>query len=159
MDPRIRKDDNVILVANLPYLPSSDKKTMMPDVAKYEPAKALFAGADGSMLVRKLLTQVHSFFRHSEWSAAEPKNPTKPSNQLISSVRSFDYVRPTHSAQACPERSRRDDISVFLEIDPPQAKELSSFAKKLFPNKKVQIKKDLCGLERFLIISYNKSLN
>ncbi|MHB8831503.1 MAG: peptide chain release factor N(5)-glutamine methyltransferase [Patescibacteria group bacterium] len=58
MDHRIREDDMVVFVANLPYLPSSDKKTMMPDVIKYEPAKALFAGRDGSSLVIKLLQQV-----------------------------------------------------------------------------------------------------
>ncbi|MFA6447774.1 MAG: peptide chain release factor N(5)-glutamine methyltransferase [Patescibacteria group bacterium] len=99
----------VVIVANLPYLPVRDKKTMMPDVAKYEPAKALFAGKDGSALVRKLLNQI----RHSK----------------------FDI-----------------QTSTFLEIDPPQAKGLCDFAKKLFPNKKVQIKKDLCGKDRFLIV-------
>lgn len=52
---------DLIFVANLPYLPSTDKKTMIPDVAKFEPHKALFAGRDGTSLVVKLLEQI----RHS----------------------------------------------------------------------------------------------
>jgi release factor glutamine methyltransferase len=52
------KTNNAIFVANLPYLPKSDKKTMMPDVAKYEPAKALFADSDGLSLVIRLLKQI-----------------------------------------------------------------------------------------------------
>ena len=59
MDPRVRKDDNrVVFVANLPYLPASDKKTTMPDVVKFEPSKALFAGRDGTELIVKLLKQI-----------------------------------------------------------------------------------------------------
>lgn len=53
--------DEIIFVANLPYLPSEDKKTMMPDVAKYEPASALFAKSDGMDLMLKLLKQISDF--------------------------------------------------------------------------------------------------
>ena len=50
--------DNLIIVANLPYLPQADKKKLMPDVIKYEPASALFAGKDGAALIQKLLQQL-----------------------------------------------------------------------------------------------------
>lgn len=50
--------DRIVLVANLPYLPTSYKKDMAPDVANYEPSTALFAGSDGLMLINKLLTQI-----------------------------------------------------------------------------------------------------
>jgi len=50
--------DRIVLVANLPYLPTSYKKDMAPDVADYEPSTALFAGSDGLMLINKLLTQI-----------------------------------------------------------------------------------------------------
>ena len=45
------------LVANLPYIPDGEKNNLQPEVAKYDPALALFGGADGLDLVRKLLKQ------------------------------------------------------------------------------------------------------
>jgi release factor glutamine methyltransferase len=45
------------LVANLPYIPDGEKDNLQPEVAKYDPALALFGGADGLDLVRKLLKQ------------------------------------------------------------------------------------------------------
>jgi release factor glutamine methyltransferase len=69
LGPKLRsnlKTQRVIFVANLPYLPNSDKKTMMLDVTKYEPAKALFTRGDGSMLIVKLLKQI----RDSKLSAS-----------------------------------------------------------------------------------------
>ena len=48
------------LVANLPYSPDGEKDKLQPEVAKYDPALALFGGADGLDLVRKLLQQTES---------------------------------------------------------------------------------------------------
>ena len=45
------------LIANLPYIPDGEKDKLQPEVAKYDPALALFGGADGLDLVRKLLSQ------------------------------------------------------------------------------------------------------
>ena len=45
------------LIANLPYIPDSEKDKLQPEVAKYDPALALFGGKDGLDLVRKLLQQ------------------------------------------------------------------------------------------------------
>ena len=45
------------LIANLPYIPDGEKDNLQPEVAKYDPALALFGGADGLDLVRKLLQQ------------------------------------------------------------------------------------------------------
>ncbi|MDD2785337.1 MAG: peptide chain release factor N(5)-glutamine methyltransferase [Patescibacteria group bacterium] len=117
---------DLIFVANLPYLPSTDKKTMMPDVAKFEPHKALFAGRDGSSLVVKLLEQIR-----------------------YSAQRTFDIQRSGHSIFSAADIR----YSIFLELDPRQTKKLASFARKLFPKHKVTIKSDLCGRERFLTIT------
>lgn len=48
------------LIANLPYIPDSEKDKLQPEVAKYDPALALFGGADGLDLVRKLLQQTEN---------------------------------------------------------------------------------------------------
>ena len=45
------------LIANLPYIPDGEKDKLQPEVAKYDPALALFGGDDGLDLVRKLLQQ------------------------------------------------------------------------------------------------------
>lgn len=50
--------DSIIVVANLPYLPAGYKKTMAPDVTRYEPSQALFAGYDGLKLIKKLIAQI-----------------------------------------------------------------------------------------------------
>lgn len=45
------------LVANLPYIPDGEKDNLQPEVAKFDPALALFGGADGLDLIRKLLAE------------------------------------------------------------------------------------------------------
>jgi release factor glutamine methyltransferase len=53
-------DASLIIVANLPYLPSSDKRKLEPDVVKFEPGNALFAGADGLAVITRFLKQLAS---------------------------------------------------------------------------------------------------
>ncbi len=50
------------IVANLPYLPLSDRRTA--DVAKYEPPDALFAGKTGRELIETFLRQLAAFDLH-----------------------------------------------------------------------------------------------
>lgn len=45
------------LIANLPYIPDSEKGKLQPEVDKFDPALALYGGPDGLTLVRKLLQQ------------------------------------------------------------------------------------------------------
>ncbi|MDQ7815145.1 MAG: HemK/PrmC family methyltransferase [Patescibacteria group bacterium] len=58
-----KKSDSLIIAANLPYLPESDKKILDPDVVKFEPSQALFTGRDGLELIIRLLDQI-AFNRH-----------------------------------------------------------------------------------------------
>lgn len=53
-DPTAR----LVIVANLPYLPSSDKRIMPKSVVNFEPFKALFTEDDGMKLNKKLMEQV-----------------------------------------------------------------------------------------------------
>lgn len=46
------------ILANLPYLPESDRAKLAKDVTAFEPAKALYAGEDGLGLIRKLFAQI-----------------------------------------------------------------------------------------------------
>lgn len=55
----------LVIAANLPYLPLSDKKILAPDVTTFEPSLALFSGSDGLTLIKKFLGQIA---RHApEW--------------------------------------------------------------------------------------------
>jgi release factor glutamine methyltransferase len=63
------KNNQLIITANLPYLPTSDKKELAPDVVKYEPSLALFSGSDGLTLIKRFLGQLS---RHlPEWNYKE----------------------------------------------------------------------------------------
>jgi release factor glutamine methyltransferase len=52
-----------LLVANLPYVTSSDLTALQPEVRDYEPSLALDGGADGLDLVRRLLADATSHLR------------------------------------------------------------------------------------------------
>ncbi len=54
---RIR-EGRIIITANLPYLPESDRTKLDADVVKYEPPSALFAGHDGLTIIEKFLRQL-----------------------------------------------------------------------------------------------------
>jgi release factor glutamine methyltransferase len=47
-----------VIVSNPPYVPSWDAANLMPDVILFEPATALFGGADGMTLIRRLLVEL-----------------------------------------------------------------------------------------------------
>ena len=52
-----------LVVANLPYLPSSTLAALDPEVARFEPRQALDGGPDGAALIRRLLRQTHRLVR------------------------------------------------------------------------------------------------
>ncbi len=45
------------MLSNPPYVAEADRATLPPEVARHEPALALFAGADGLDVVRRLVAQ------------------------------------------------------------------------------------------------------
>jgi len=49
-----------IVVSNPPYVASTDRETLDVEVRDYEPAAALFAGADGLTIYRRLIPQAHA---------------------------------------------------------------------------------------------------
>ncbi len=46
-----------LLISNPPYIPEPDRLHLQPEVVRYEPASALFAGPDGLDAYRELVTQ------------------------------------------------------------------------------------------------------
>lgn len=123
---------NLVIVANLPYLPPKDKRIMPKSVVNFEPSKALFTDDEGMKLNKKLLEQI-VVFCHSDRSAAKRRD-LYPGRDPSTSL------GMTH-------------VTVLLEFDPPQSKKLSAFAKSLFPDADVSIIRDRCGRERILRVS------
>jgi release factor glutamine methyltransferase len=64
-----------VIVANLPYLPDSDAGTLQPE-AERDPALALYAGADGLDLARRLIRQAALLLQSGALLALEldPRN-------------------------------------------------------------------------------------
>jgi release factor glutamine methyltransferase len=46
-----------LIVSNPPYVPEADAATLQPEVARYEPSSALYAGPDGLVVIRRLLEE------------------------------------------------------------------------------------------------------
>lgn len=101
----------LIILANLPYLPLSDRQVLEKDVVDFEPSKALFTGEEGNALIIKLMKQLARFFVHD-----------------------------------------RIDMRMMFEFDPPQTGALRSVARNMFPDAKIEVHRDHCGRERFLLI-------
>jgi len=47
-----------LIVANLPYVPETDKYTLEPDLTSFEPHSALFGGADGLEIIRDFISEL-----------------------------------------------------------------------------------------------------
>ena len=58
LDPRLRGDDKLIIVTNLPYIPSARIPYLDSSVKDFEPLVALDGGEDGFELYRKLFQQL-----------------------------------------------------------------------------------------------------
>ena len=52
-----------LVVANLPYIPSSRVPELMPEVSRWEPTLALDGGEDGTVLIRRLLEDARRVVR------------------------------------------------------------------------------------------------
>ncbi len=58
------------IVANLPYVPESERATMAREVL-HDPALALFSGADGLDLIRRFIPQAYQHLNPGGWLVME----------------------------------------------------------------------------------------
>ncbi len=59
-----------LIVANLPYVPENEAKTMARELA-HDPALALFSGSDGMDLLRRFIPAARGFLKPGGWLALE----------------------------------------------------------------------------------------
>ncbi|MGI9183439.1 MAG: peptide chain release factor N(5)-glutamine methyltransferase [Solirubrobacteraceae bacterium] len=64
------------ILANLPYVP--DGTSLAPEIARWEPARALFAGGDGLDLIRRLIAAVTALGPAPPASPPMPVSLTRP---------------------------------------------------------------------------------
>ena len=71
------------LIANLPYLPESDRGRLPPEVA-FDPPEALFGGEDGLDLARRLAAQAVALLRPGAmvWFELDPRNAERFAEEL-----------------------------------------------------------------------------
>jgi release factor glutamine methyltransferase len=60
-----------LIVSNPPYVPEADAAAMQPEVARYEPRNALYAGDDGLAVIRRLLSAAPARLAEDGWLIVE----------------------------------------------------------------------------------------
>jgi release factor glutamine methyltransferase len=60
-----------LIVSNPPYVPERDAQGLQPEVARYEPAVALYAGDDGLAVIRQLLAVAPGCLAPDGWLVVE----------------------------------------------------------------------------------------
>jgi release factor glutamine methyltransferase len=58
--PAVVTEQFDVIVSNPPYVPTSDRDSLHPQVRDHEPASALFAGPSGLDIYRRLIPQAHA---------------------------------------------------------------------------------------------------
>lgn len=125
----LRGNDNIdIVVANLPYIPSTRIPYLDPSVKDFEPRVALDGGSDGFDLYRKLFEQIQNMHK-------------------------YQGVYSTHPEGVLRSHTGKLKLLVY-EIDYTQGELAISEAYKYFPNTKVEIKTDLAKKQRILVIKF-----
>lgn len=54
-----------LIVANPPYIPLAEKKHLSPSVLEWEDERALFAGADGLTIIKKIMREAPAMLSHT----------------------------------------------------------------------------------------------
>lgn len=60
-----------MILANLPYVSTSDWEALPPEIREHEPRTALDGGPEGTALLERLLTQAPNYLRRPGWLLAE----------------------------------------------------------------------------------------
>ncbi len=77
------------VIANLPYLPESDRRTMQAQVINYEPMGALFAKEDGLKLIRQLMQELSVFLADRRGDAILLEHDPRQAKTLAKEAQNF----------------------------------------------------------------------
>jgi release factor glutamine methyltransferase len=88
------------IVSNPPYVPTSDRNTLHPEVRDYEPATALFAGETGLDIYRRLIPQAYTLLRPDGLLALEIGHGQQIA--LAALLRAWDNISFINDLQRIP---------------------------------------------------------
>jgi release factor glutamine methyltransferase len=91
-----------VIAANLPYVPEPDRQALEPEVAAFEPGLALFAGAEGLDVIRRLCAQVMAHLRAPGLLALEIGAGQWPAVQTLLQATGLAKVRAVADLQGHP---------------------------------------------------------
>jgi release factor glutamine methyltransferase len=135
--------ENLIIVANLPYLTIGEWQKAEPEIKKYEPRNALVGGKDGLKYYRELLKQLYKIYK------------TKGADKSDKSDGSITPFHPPYLKGEIEGVTDRTDgtyksykTTCFFEINPKQKNKLTELVYKNFPDAKIEFIKDLSGAIR-----------
>ncbi len=81
------------VVSNPPYIAESERDSLEPEVAKWEPAGALFADDDGLAIIRRLAAQAHGRLEPHGWIVLEHGYRQGAAVRRVLSDQGFSDVR------------------------------------------------------------------
>jgi len=89
-----------LIAANLPYIPEGDRDKLPPNVRSYEPAEALFGGADGLDVIARALEQAPAFLNPCGrvFFELDPCNAQRASVLAAKSLREPELLRDQYGS-------------------------------------------------------------
>ncbi len=84
-----------LLVANLPYVSTSEWEQLPHDIRDFEPPAALLAGPDGLALLRPLAQEAHRYLTAGGWLALEVgTGQAQTVSEILSLTSAYELIQP-----------------------------------------------------------------
>jgi release factor glutamine methyltransferase len=90
------------IVSNPPYVPEKDRDSLSVEVRDYEPAQALFAGADGLAICRRLIPAAFNALFHERYLALEIGFGQETAVNALLAGTGFTQIEFTQDLQGIP---------------------------------------------------------
>jgi len=91
-----------LIVSNPPYVPEGDRDSLSVEVRDYEPAQALFAGADGLATYHRLIPAAFAALFHERYLALEIGFGQRPAVEALLAGAGFTQIEFTCDLQGIP---------------------------------------------------------
>jgi release factor glutamine methyltransferase len=91
-----------LVVSNPPYVAETDRDSLSVEVRDYEPARALFAGADGLAIYRRLIPAAFAALFHERYLALEIGFGQQPAVEALLAGAGFTGIEFTCDLQCIP---------------------------------------------------------
>ncbi len=91
-----------LIISNPPYVPTSDRATLDIEVRDHEPALALFAGADGLDIYRRLIPQAFTHLESNGYLLLEIGHGQRDAIESLFLTAGFDTIEFSPDLQGIP---------------------------------------------------------